>query len=72
MDRYLFVVCSAGIPITLEDFRGSDGFLAAAQHCLDEKITLATLLCEDPVPDLYCEVWQYVTHDEMKKLITVF
>lgn len=72
MDRYLFVVCSNGIPITLEDFQGSDGFLAAAQRCLDKFITLATLFVEDPVPDLYCEVWQYAPHDEMKKIITVF
>ena len=72
MEHYLFVVCSHGIPVTLEDFHGSDGFLASAQRCLDEKITLATILAADPVPDLYCEVWQYVTHDQMKKLITVF
>ena len=72
MEHYLLVLCCHCIPVTLEDYYSSDGFLTFAKTWLDEKITLATLLGVDPVPDLYCEVWQYVTHDEMKKIITIF
>ena len=71
MDRYLFVVCSQGFPISLHFYSGSDNVLAAAAQCLDSRIRMASVK-PGPMPDFSCQVWQYITHDEMKKLITVF
>ena len=72
MDTYLFIICIEGMPYMSQKNVCSDGVIACAQRFLDNRLAyLMDLFSLDPC-GICCEVWQYITRDEMKKLITVF